>query len=298
MTIRIISRTKIKQNKTITLDREITDILEVNRGDEILYILNKNGIVNIRKFKGNVILGPGEKYLSSCMVSYDGDHFTTTITTDVRQAINVDMGDDALLIIDNDRNIIIRNAFLLNRCSIDMINKNISSLVIDITTFFQNKTTLPKNTRDILEVGEGDIIILSLDDSDNIIVQSVYQLNKQLPCKQLSTTKVVSQINLTTPVDHCPKEGSNRLKPITPAGHYQLNKQLPVEAGHCQLKTVSQKMAKNLLQEVKLLRDAQFIISKELSDTLNIITGDKILWIIDEDGNIIMRNAILSDNCI
>ena len=233
MVIRVISHAKVLQNRAISLDRETADILDVYHGDEILYILNKKGIVNIRKFKGDIILGPGEKYLSSCTImSYGGTNLVVSTSNDVRQAIDVDIGDDVLFIVDNDINIIIRHAFLSNICSLDTFNKNISALVIDITTLWPQtkQTILPKNVRDILGVDEGDIFTLSLDETDNIIV--------------------------------------------------------------------NQEVSKNLLREAKLIRKSLFYVSKEISNILNITTGNKILWIIDEDGNIIMRNAILSDNCI
>lgn len=208
MVIRVISRAKITQHKTIALDKEITDILEAYHEDDILYILNKNGIVNVRKFKGDVILGPGEKYLSSCTVSHHGDQFAVTITGDVRQVIDVDIGDDVLLIIDDNRNMIIRHAFLSNRCSIDILNKNISALVIDITTLWpqKNQTSLPKNVRDILGVDEGDIITLSLDESDNIIVhqevfKNLLQKAKLLKNVQFTVSKEVSNILNIIPGD-------------------------------------------------------------------------------------------------
>jgi bifunctional DNA-binding transcriptional regulator/antitoxin component of YhaV-PrlF toxin-antitoxin module len=140
------------------------------------------------------------------------------------------------LIIDSDRNIIVRHAFLSNICSIDILNKNISALVIDITTLVQQpgyisyQTSLPKNVRELLGVYEGDIFTLSLDESDNIVI--------------------------------------------------------------------NQKIVKNLVQDAKLISTGRFSISEESRNIFNIIPGDKILWIIDEDGNIIMRNVILSDNCI
>jgi bifunctional DNA-binding transcriptional regulator/antitoxin component of YhaV-PrlF toxin-antitoxin module len=243
MTIRAIQHSKITLTKTISFSKEIADMLKVNIGDEILYILNKNGVVIIRKFEGDVILGPGERYLSSCTVYRKGVSFSVYIARDIMQINNVDIGYDVIFIVDSDINIrdiniIIRNAFLSNTCSIDMLNKDISALIIDITTLqSNNQTTLPKNVRDILGVDEGDIFALSIDEFNNVII------------------------------------------------HRGVSKNLKPTAMYC-------------LQEAKLGARTLFTISNEVRNILNITTGDKILWIVDEDGNIIIRNTILPDSCM
>ena len=68
MSITIHSISKINVSRRISLSHEITNILEIGRGDTLLFISDKKGNINVRKYKGEIILGEGEKYISSSNV--------------------------------------------------------------------------------------------------------------------------------------------------------------------------------------------------------------------------------------
>ncbi len=205
-TLKVISVCKITPHRRISIKKEIIDLLDINIGDEILYILDENGIINIRKFKGDIILGKGEKYISSSSIT---PWMETTITSDIRQIINADIGDNILLILDNKGNIIIRNTVILDECSINIFNKDITALIIGVSSFYhQNKSAaIPKEIMDILGVYEGDKVILSLDEYGNITVSkeigdNLLQeiiLNRQYPNVYLKK-KVVDIINPTNKI--------------------------------------------------------------------------------------------------
>ena len=102
---KILSISTISANRRISIKKEIMDLLDINFGDEILYILDKNGIVNIRKFKGKMLLETGEKYISSSCINWhktiNYTHSSVTISGNVRQAVNADIEDKILWILDN-----------------------------------------------------------------------------------------------------------------------------------------------------------------------------------------------------
>ncbi len=178
--LKVLSLSSITQTKRIAIKKEIMNLIDANIGDDILYILDKNGIVNIRKFKGNVTLGIGEKYISSSIITQHKPHLKTSITiaSDVRNAVNVDIGDKILWILDNDGNIIIRNNVILGKCSKNIFNKDITALLIYVSSLtFQNQISIPKEITDILGVYEGDKFILSLDEYGNIIVSKEIEEN-------------------------------------------------------------------------------------------------------------------------
>lgn len=173
--LKVISVCTITPNRRISIKKEIMNLLDINIGDEIIYILDKNGIVYIRKFKDDVTLGTGEKYLSSSYIIQHNKpriEISVSITSDVRQAVNADIGDKILWILDNDGNIIIRNTVILGGCSINIFNKDITALIIDMSSFMHqsNTTSIPKEIVNILGVYEGDKVILSLDEYGNIII--------------------------------------------------------------------------------------------------------------------------------
>ena len=233
--LKVLSLSIITPNRRTSLKKEIMNLLDANIGDEILFILDKNGIINIRKFKGDMTLGTGEKYISSSYITrhktQTHTNATVTITGDVRHIVNADIGDKILWILDNDGNIIIRNNVILNGCSINIFSKDITALVIGMSSLmYQNNiVAIPKEITDILGVYEEYKIMLSLDNYGNIIV--------------------------------------------------------------------SKEIGENLLQESTINnRYPNIYIINTVIDILEAV--DKILWYFDEEGNIIIKNNLLPDNCI
>lgn len=177
--LKVISLSTIRGNRTISLKKEIINLLDINIGNEILFILDKNGIINVRKFKGDVKLETGEKYISSAYVTQPGISIVVTITGDVRRFVNADIGDTIIWVLDNDGNIIIRNTVILDECSTNIFNKGITALIIGLSTL--NRQTkiaaIPKEIRDILGLNEGDKVMISLDEYGNTTISKEIREN-------------------------------------------------------------------------------------------------------------------------
>lgn len=227
--LKVLSLSSITINRKISIKKEIMDLLDINFGDEIWFILDNNGIVNIRKFKDDMILETEEKYISSAHLIQP---IGAQISSDIRIAINADVGDRILWISDSKGNILIRNTVILDECSINIFNKDISALIIDLTTLNYNNftTSIPKEITDILGLYEGIKLMLSLDEYDNIIV--------------------------------------------------------------------SKEMRENILEEtlVSGRESHRIYFNKTVIDILD--NTDKILWFFDEEGNVIIKNNLLPDNCV
>ena len=232
--LKVLSISTITTTRRTSIQKGTIDLLSTNIGDEVLFILGKNGIVNIRKFKEGMTLGTGEKYIYTSHITQaitrHRAHISVGIPRDVGSAINADIGDKIIWILDNDGNIILRNNVILDECSINIFHKDVGALIIGLSTMDRERNILqiPKEIIDILGLVARNRAILSLDDYDNIIV--------------------------------------------------------------------SNEIGKNLLQEFSVLGNYSAYIRKEVIDMLD--THDKILWFFDEKGNIIIKNDLLSDNCI
>jgi bifunctional DNA-binding transcriptional regulator/antitoxin component of YhaV-PrlF toxin-antitoxin module len=225
--LEVISVSKIGTNR-IYIKKEIIDYLNIDNGDEILYILDRNGTVNIRKFKKYVNLGVGEKYIYSAGITFLKTEVVAHISSEVIGYINADIGDKILWILDSKGNIIIRNSVILNGCSLNIFKKEISALIINLSMIYQKMvTTVPKEIIDILDIYRGDKIILSLDQYDNIIF--------------------------------------------------------------------SKKMRKNVIQEATVSDKYSIYLG---NIPINILDRpNKILWLVDEEGNVVIKNNLLHDNC-
>lgn len=230
--LKVISLSKITPNGTTYPTKEILDPLNMNIGDEILFISDKNGVVHIRKFEGYVTVETGEKYISAATLTLPGNQLTIRIAEDVRRAINVDIGDKILWVLDSKGNMTIRNALIIDKCSLTIFGKIVGALIVDLTTLHHqnNIVQMPIEIKDTLELYEGDKAILSLNEYGNIIV--------------------------------------------------------------------SKEIRENLLQETPVLgiKYAKIYIKKQILDILDIV--DKVLWLVDEEGNIIIKNNLLHDDCI
>jgi antitoxin component of MazEF toxin-antitoxin module len=202
--LKVISLSVITKYRRSSIKKDIMNLLGINFEDEILFILDKNGIVNVRKFIGSVILGTGEKYISSSRInqyrSQTGVNASVTITGDVRKAVNADIGDDILWILDNEKNIIIRNNVILGKCSKNIFNKEIGALIIGLTSLpYQSKIiTIPKEITNILGAREGDEISLSLDNYGNIIISK--EIRKNLLQKAILPYRPYYYMYMTDPV--------------------------------------------------------------------------------------------------
>ncbi len=169
--IKVLSFNKISGSRQIAMSKEIANILELNKGDEVLFII-KNGIIYVRKFKDKVQLDQGEEYISSSTVTISNGHIDIYFPSIINSIINVERDDNILWLTDNYRNIMLRNTVLLDKCSKEIFNKNISALIIDMTTLTRNNIlTIPFEIINILGIYEGEKIILSIDtESNNFIV--------------------------------------------------------------------------------------------------------------------------------
>lgn len=226
--LKAISISTITSSRATTIKKEVSDFLGLNIGDEILYILDKNGIINIRKFRGNTILENGEKYVSVALIT---PSMSIAITSEVRQYVNAAIGDQILWILDNTGNIILRNTVILGECSKNIFNKYVTALIIDISSFVRqsNNTSISKEIVDILGLFEGDKITFLLDKYGNIVV--------------------------------------------------------------------SKETGENLLQESTINRKYPTIYTTR--KVLEILKPtDKIMWFFDEEGNVLIKNNLLPDICI
>jgi bifunctional DNA-binding transcriptional regulator/antitoxin component of YhaV-PrlF toxin-antitoxin module len=217
----------------MSIKPDILELLGANIGDEVLFILDQNGIVNIRKFEGQVILGEGEKNISSARIGKQYNGGSVVITSDVRHAINADIG-DRILILDKNGNVMIRNNVILGECSTNIFNKDMSMLIIELTSssLKSNYLSVPKEIIDILGSYSRGKVIFSLDEYGNIIVSN--DIGENL-----------------------------------------------------------------LLQESTLFfRGHRFAV--HLIESTQDILGNttKILWFFDEEGNVIIKNNLLPDSCV
>jgi len=171
--LKVLSVSNIAVSRTMVIKKEILDILGADTGDEVLFILDQNGIVNIRKFKGNVILEKDEKYISSSHIYKRYLSRAITVSSDVRKIVNADVGDQ-ILILDMNGNIILRNNVILGECSQNIFNKNIGALIIELTSFHiqSGYTTLPKEIIEILGPYTRNKVVLSLDKYGNVIISN------------------------------------------------------------------------------------------------------------------------------
>lgn len=239
--LKVLFISKIYSNQNTGIRKDIIDLLGADIGDDILFVVDKYGVVKIRK--SGVMLAKGEKYIGTSRLAryikrhkYREQSSSTSIfiADEVRQAINVDIGDDILWILDQDGNIILRNNVILGMCSFDILNKDIGALIICISTMSldNNMLNMPKEIIDILGIYEEDKVALSLDKYGNVII--------------------------------------------------------------------SKNAKENLLQECSIVGDYSMYLGRTILLVLieMLHATNKILWIFDEEGNVIIKNDLLPENCI
>jgi antitoxin component of MazEF toxin-antitoxin module len=233
MSLKIISFTTISSSFTTTISKDVLNILKLHIGEEVIFTL-KDSIVYVKKYFKNIKL-LDEIYLSSAKIT--GPFKSVRISPDVIKLIDADKGDKILWIIDSNRNIILRNNFLPNRCSKKFINKDLNSVIIGLTRIGVTNTPIPIDVRDLLGLVKDDVINISLDIENVIISKEMHELNQPS-----YTTKVFFS-------DQSSKSG-----------------------------------------------EFLFYIKKEIKEFLKLT--DKILWIIDENGDISMRNNDFPEDCL
>lgn len=172
--LRVISITHIHPGGIFYMKNEVSKELNVSIGDEILFILDKNGHINVRRHPSK--LGEGEKYLDSAVILGQPiermyprhprrkKEVRSRIPDYMAKIINLGEDRNILWCIDSDRNIIIKDTFtFLN---------NIPAMVISFGGMVREGVfIIPSEIVDILNIHINDIIVFVQDENDNIIIK-------------------------------------------------------------------------------------------------------------------------------
>lgn len=161
----------ITGNRFIGFKAEIAHILNVNIGDEILYILDANGRINVRKSPDKLILGHNEKFISLNKISEEGrGHFKFKVPIDILRILKIRDKERLVWILDDKNNVLIISTILPEQCTFN-------GILLDISSFSFRQVSIPTSVRDLLLVDAGDIIVYSVK-NDNIIVNSFTDIDK------------------------------------------------------------------------------------------------------------------------
>jgi bifunctional DNA-binding transcriptional regulator/antitoxin component of YhaV-PrlF toxin-antitoxin module len=157
------------------MKREVSKKLNVSSGDEIVFILDKNGNINVRKHPSTV--EEGEKYLDSATISdqtvehmyprYPGrkKDVKSRIPEYIVKILNLGEDRNILWGVDSNGNIIIKDTFI-------SLNNNIPAMVISFGNMVRYGVfTIPSEIRGILDIYINDIVVFILDENDNIMVK-------------------------------------------------------------------------------------------------------------------------------
>jgi bifunctional DNA-binding transcriptional regulator/antitoxin component of YhaV-PrlF toxin-antitoxin module len=172
--LRVISVIHIDPRGAFLMNREVSKKLNVDVGDEILFILDKNEHINVRKHPSK--LEEGEKYLDSATIlGQTVEHMHPRHPRrkkDVKSRIPgymakiLNLGEDRNILwsINSNRNITIKDTFIF-------LN-NIPVMVISFGSMIREGVfTIPSEIVDILDIHINDIIVFILDENDNIMVK-------------------------------------------------------------------------------------------------------------------------------
>lgn len=215
----------LSSSKVAGFKEEIAVILDVNVGDELLYILDANGKINVRKSTDKLTLGPNEKFISSGRISVSNiSGLFFRIPKDVTRILNIKEKERIVWILDDKNNVIIKDTMLPDNCII-------KGEILDISAFSYQSIGIPEIVRDLLLVEAGDVIVYTIK-NDNIIVKPFDEID-----------------NLTSVA----------------------------------MSTISGSLRANFNKTLEKL------ISPK---------GDHLLWILDMDGDIILKNIVLPNGCI
>lgn len=224
--IRILA---ISSSKMVGFKAEIANILDVNVGNEILFILDENGRINVRKSADKLMLESNEKFISASKISASKIREGKTdlifrVPKDIPRILKIEDKERLVWILDDENNILIKNTTLSDNCII-------KGEILDISAIGNNTMGIPEIVRDLLLAEAGDVIVFTFE-NNNIIVKS-FSDNENLSNIAMSTIS-------------------------------------------CNLRAYFNK-------------------------TLERFTNPKnghILWILDNNGEIILRNTILPNSCI
>ena len=106
--IRILA---ISSSKMVGFKAEIANILDVNAGNEILFILDENGRINVRKSADKLMPRPNEKFISASKISASKIHegkadLIFRISTDIPRILKIEDKERLVWILDDKNNII------------------------------------------------------------------------------------------------------------------------------------------------------------------------------------------------
>jgi hypothetical protein len=218
----------ITSSKMASLNEEVANILDVNVGDEIIYVLDDNGMINVRKSTANLTLKYNEKFISINKISATKFHgracFVFRISRDIPRILKIEDKERLVWILDDNNNVIIKNATLSDNCII-------KGEILDISAISHNAMGIPEIVRDLLLTTAGDVIAFCTK-NNNIIVKSLSDI-ENLKSIAMSTISISFRANFN-------------------------------------------KTVKSLINPI----------------------DNHLLWILDINGDIILRNTVLPDSCI
>jgi bifunctional DNA-binding transcriptional regulator/antitoxin component of YhaV-PrlF toxin-antitoxin module len=238
--IKIIDSSKIIKLAATNIPSYVADILSLTADDEILWIFGENRNVILRKSSGIrpsfKELKPKELFIARC-IAYavpKRKEWRIQIPKDIREILHIPTVDRILWALDENANVIVMSSVLSNDCMKNILNNDISSIVIYVTPLSGlGLMTFPKEIREFLDINHGDIVKLN-DTNGNITI----------------TKSPISSVYYSTTIAGTKKD------------------------------TFS------------------IYLGKEIRDILKVDIGDSILWIIDENKDIIIRNSFLPDICL
>ena len=230
--IRVLGITPAR-NLKFKAETEIALALGVNAEDEILYTLDTNGIINVKKITDKMHLRPNEKFISAARIgkAETPSHLQTlqtTIPKDISRILKIKDKERLAWILDDNNNVIIKNTIFPDTCAIN-------GEILDISFLAHNRSiNIPPNIRNLLNINAEDVIVFVIKNG-NIIIK---------PFKDID-------INID-----------------------------------------------NLKYELTMVQTTgQIYLTKILKDFIN-PKDNHLLWILDTDGDIILRNTVLPNTCI
>lgn len=228
--IRVLGITATK-NVKFKSETAIARTLGINAGDEILYTLDANGMINVKKITDHP--SPNEKFISVAKIGKVENQsglstLQTTIPKDISMILKIKDKDRLVWIVDENNNVIIKDTTLPDTCIIN-------GIILDISAVSHNRAiNIPPNVRNLFFINAEDVIVFVIK-NDNIIIKPFEDLDidiDNLRKHELATVQSTGQIYL----------------------------------------------------------------SKILTDFIN-IKDNHLLWILDKDGDVILRNTVLPNAC-
>jgi bifunctional DNA-binding transcriptional regulator/antitoxin component of YhaV-PrlF toxin-antitoxin module len=202
--IKILNVSSIASNNSTLIKNEIADILKIKDEDEIIFVLDENNRINVKRYP--VPLVPGEKFLSSSRIGErereKEPQFYTHISPDIVNIIELDEYRKILWILDKNGNIIIKNVFLSSECTKYILGHKISAMIISLSKIRHLRTTtLPSGIVEILDINIGDTIAFYLNEFNNIVVTTIPNRSLGIEVKVLDKyviyfTKIMEILNV------------------------------------------------------------------------------------------------------